>query len=167
MRSRSGTIGDEYIRRVLETYSASIIRLCYTYVNDQSDAEDIAQEVFLELIKRGEEFTDPEYEKAWLLRTAVNKCKNVLRSGRIRKTVPLEEQYAENDKDLESVGSPVFKAVMDLPEKYRTVIHLYYVHGYSIKEISYITGKNAATVGTRLARGRELLKNMLKGDIDL
>ena len=167
MRSRSGKIGDEYIRRVLETYSAPIIRLCYTYVKSKEEAEDIAQDVFLELIRQGKEFDDPGYEKAWLMKTAVNKCKNTLRSFRLRKNVPLEDVYAENDKEIENSESPVFKAVMDLPEKYRTPVHLFYVNGFTIKEISYITGRNAATVGTQLARGRELLKEMLKGEIEL
>ena len=167
MRSRSGTIGDDYIRRVLETYSAALIRLCYTYLKNKEDAEDTAQEVFLELMQQGREFDDPDYERAWLMRTAVNKCKNLLRSGWIKKTVPLEDNQAEYDKEIESFESPVSRAVMELPEKYRTVIHLFYVSGFSIKEISYITGTNPATVGTHLARGRELLKTALKGEIDL
>lgn len=87
MYSRSGTIDDGYIRYILETYSATIIRLCYTYVKNQSDAEDMAQEVMVELMRRGEPFDDPDYERAWLLRTAVNKCKNLLKSGWVKRTV--------------------------------------------------------------------------------
>ncbi len=169
MYSRSGTIDDGYIRYILETYSATIIRLCYTYVKNQSDAEDMAQEVMVELMRRGEPFDDPDYERAWLLRTAVNKCKNLLKSGWVKRTVPLEDEYTEYDKNLEHKEdyNIVTQAVLGLPEKYRTVIHLHYINGLSIKEISEIVGKNTATVGTQLARGRDMLKKMLKGEIDL
>lgn len=167
MYSESCKITDEYIRYILETYSAAIIRLCFTYVKSQEDAEDIAQDVFVEMMQKNMMFDDKDYEKAWLMRTAINKCKNHLKSSRVRSTVPLEDEYAQNDENLEEPDDTVFKAVMALPEKYRTPIHLYYVSGYTIKEISSVTGLNTATVGTRLARGREVLKKLLKGEIDL
>ncbi|MBQ8569614.1 MAG: sigma-70 family RNA polymerase sigma factor [Oscillospiraceae bacterium] len=169
MYSRAGTIDDEYIRYILETYSAAIIRLCYTYTRNKDDAEDMAQEVFVELMRRDEPFADKNHEKAWLLRTAVNKCKNLLKSSWFKRTVPLEDEYTEYDNGLDKAegDNTVMQAVLKLPEKYRTVIHLHYFNDLSIKEISAVTGKNSATVGTQLARGRELLKNLLKGDIDL
>lgn len=169
MYSENGTVSDEYIRYILETYSASIIRLCYTYVKNQEDAEDIAQDVFLELMRRGQPFEDAEYEKAWLMRTAVNKCKNLLKSSRVKRTVPLEDEYTDNESNPENNNedNSVRDAVLKLPEKYRTVIHLYYFSEMSIKEIAVVTGVNTATVGTRLARGREQLKKILKGEIAL
>lgn len=169
MYSENGTVSDEYIRYILETYSASIIRLCYTYVKNQEDAEDIAQDVFLELMRRGQPFEDAEYEKAWLMRTAVNKCKNLLKSSRVKRTVPLEDEYTDNESNPENNNedNTVRDAVLKLPEKYRTVVHMYYFSEMSIKEIAVVTGVNTATVGTRLARGREQLKKILKGEIDL
>lgn len=169
MYSENGTVSDEYIRYILETYSASIIRLCYTYVKNQEDAEDIAQDVFLELMRRGQPFEDAEYEKAWLMRTAVNKCKNLLKSSRVKRTVPLEDEYTDNESNPENNNedNTVRNAVLKLPEKYRTVVHMYYFSEMSIKEIAVVTGVNTATVGTRLARGREQLKKILKGEIDL
>ena len=169
MYSQNRMFGDEYIRYILETYSGTIIRLCYGYTGNKEDAEDIAQDVFVELVKRGEEFDDKDYEKAWLLRTAINKCKNHVRSGHFRFDTPLDDEHPIEDPSADpSAGdSPVTRAVMSLPEKYRTVIHLHFVDGFSIKEIASITGDNAATVGTRLSRGKQLLKKILKGDIDL
>ncbi|MDD7429105.1 MAG: sigma-70 family RNA polymerase sigma factor [Oscillospiraceae bacterium] len=169
MYSGTGTVSDEYIRYILETYSAQIIRLCYTYVKNKEDAEDIAQDVFLELMRRNQQFEDAEYEKAWLMRTAVNKCKNLLKSSRVKRTVPLEDEYTDNDSNPENQkeDNAVRDAVLALPEKYRTVVHLFYFSEMSIKEIAVVTGVNTATVGTRLARGREQLKKILKGEIDL
>lgn len=167
MHSESGVISDEYISYILETYSAAIIRLCYTYVKNKEDAEDMAQDVFLELMRKGQEFDDKEYEKAWLMRTAVNKCKNLLKSAWFKRSVPLEEDYVQEDVyDEGEDGGSVTDAVLKLPEKYRTVIHLFYYSGLSIKEIAAVTGDNTATVGTRLSRGRDMLKKILKGDID-
>lgn len=157
---------DGYIQYVLDTYSQTIIRLCYTYVHNICDAEDIAQDVLVTLLKRGKPFDSPEHEKAWLLRTAINKSKNHLKSGWIKRTVPLNEtDNSEIDNSMDEKNQ-VMEAVLSLPEKYRTVIHLFYYNGYSIKEISAIVGKKPATVGTLLARGRGLLKEMMIGGFD-
>ena len=155
----NGTFDDEYIRYVLDTYSDLIIRLCYSYVKTMHDAEDIAQDAF----------TDNNHEKAWLLRTAVNKCKNHLKSGWVSKTVPLEDNLSDSalqteDSGLDDTKRAVLEAVNSLPEKYRTVIHLFYYSGLSIQEIAAAKHISSATVGTQLARGRELLKKKLGDD---
>jgi RNA polymerase sigma factor, sigma-70 family len=165
----NGTFDDEYIRYVLDTYSDLIIRLCYSYVKTMHDAEDIAQDVFLELIRRKPAFMDNNHEKAWLLRTAVNKCKNHLKSGWVSKTVPLEDNLSDSalqteDSGLDDTKRAVLEAVNSLPEKYRTVIHLFYYSGLSIQEIAATKHISSATVGTQLARGRELLKKKLGDD---
>lgn len=166
-----GEVGkDAYIQYVLKTYSQTIVRLCFTYVKNICDAEDISQDVFVALLKRGKPFEDTEHEKAWLLRTAMNKSKNYLKSGWVRKTVSFDD--AETDeRDLVEENnttekSEVMEAVLSLPEKYRTVIHLFYYDGYSINEIAGIVHKKPATVGTLLARGRTMLKNLMIGGFD-
>lgn len=157
--------GDNYIRYVLDTYSQTLIRLCYTYVKNVCDAEDIAQDVFVALLKRGKPFDSTEHERAWLIRTAVNKSKNHLKSGWIKRTVSLDNNAA-SESDRSEEKNEVMEAVLSLPEKYRTVIHLFYYNGYTINEISEIVGKKPATVGTLLARGRGLLKEMMIGGFD-
>ena len=157
---------DGYIQYVLDTYSQTLIRLCYTYVRNICDAEDITQDVLVSLLKRGKGFESAEHEKAWLLRTAINKSKNHLKSGWVKRTVPLNETDSSEIDDSMNEKNQVMEAVLSLPEKYRTVIHLLYYNGYSIKEIAAIVGKKPATVGTLLARGRTLLKNMMIGGFD-
>ncbi len=165
----NGTFDDEYIRYVLDTYSVTIIRLCYSYVKSMHDAEDIAEEVFCELVKRKPVFESSEHEKAWLLRTAVNKCKNHLKSGWVSRTVPLEDNLSaalqQPDGNPDDIKRDVLEAVMSLPEKYRTVIHMYYYSGLSIAEIAAAKHSSAATIGTRLTRGRALLKKKLGDDL--
>lgn len=151
---------DAHIERVLAEHSQSILRLCFTYTHNIHDAEDIAQETFAAFIRHGK-FENAEHEKAWLIRVAVNKCKNHLKSGWIKYTAPLED--AENTADEPYEYNELLEAVKTLPEKYRLPIHLFYYEGYSIKEIAKITKKKEATIGTLLSRGRQLLKEKLTG----
>lgn len=153
----------EHIERVLAEYSDSIIKLCYTYTKNIHDAEDIAQETFIALIQHGEAFESAEHEKAWLLRTAINKCKNHFKSGWVKNTVSIEETEEPTENFEPDEGSELSEAVKTLPEKYRLPIHLFYYEGYSINDIAGIIGKKPATVGTLLARARKRLKEILEG----
>lgn len=161
-----GQFSQDYVRYVLDTYSQTLIKLSYTYVRNVCDAEDIAQDVFVALLKRGKPFESPEHEKAWLLRTVINKSKNHLRSSWIKRTVSLDDNDDSETDTRADEKTQVMEAVLSLPEKYRTVIHLFYYNGYSINEIAGIVGKKPATVGTLLARGRDLLKKMMIGGFD-
>lgn len=152
-----------HIERVLAEYSDSIVKLCYTYTKNIHDAEDIAQETFIALIRRNEGFESNEHEKAWLLRTAVNKCKNHLKSGWLKNTVSLEDAEEQSEDFEPNESSELVEAVKKLPEKYKLPIHLFYYEGYSINDIANIIGKKPATVGTLLSRARERLKEILTG----
>ena len=151
----SGT--DETICRIVATYSTMLLRLACTRLASTADAEDAVQEVFLKLLSTPISFRDAEHEKAWLIRATLHRACDIRR--RMRTCVPLEAAAAlvapEEDTTL-------LNAVRSLPEKYSTVIHLHYYEGYSIKEIGTLLGLPAATVGTRLARGRNKLREMLK-----
>jgi RNA polymerase sigma-70 factor (ECF subfamily) len=160
---------DEYIKDTVVRYSDTLLRLCYTYVKNTSDAEDLTQEVFLSLIKRNLPFESEEHEKAWLLRLAINKCKNHLKSGWIRHNAPLDDNRAEAEAipDEGFSGENTFlESVMAQPEKYRTPVHLFYFSEMSIKEIAVMLEKKEATVGTLLARGRKLLRESLSGGVE-
>jgi RNA polymerase sigma-70 factor (ECF subfamily) len=150
---------NEYIEYVLDRYSSMLIKLAFTYLKNIADAEDIVQEVFVNLIKREFGFESVEHEKAWLLRVTINKCKNHLNSAWIKKKVPLDEELSY----LKEEDSEVLEYVLELPHKYRCVIHLYYYENYSINEIAALLKKKPATIGTWLARGRNLLKSSLIG----
>ena len=155
--------GNEYIKYILDTYSKMIVRLAFTYTKNLCDAEDIAQDVFVSLIEKNKEFENSEHEKAWLIRVTVNKSKNFVKSAWVKKTVPIDEALT---KSTEEKNDDILAEVLAMPEKYRTVIHLFYYEGYSIKEISEILGKSTGTIGTWLSRGREILKKRLEGGFD-
>lgn len=147
---------NEDINRIVKTYSNSLLKTAFAILQSTSDAEDAVQEAFLKLISKQPKFNDKEHEKAWLLRVTINISKNMLKASG-RKNLPITEDITyENDQPSE-----ILNCVFALPERYRTVIHLYYYEGYSIKEIASILKLPSATVVTRLARAR----NLLKGEI--
>lgn len=146
---------DEYVVRVVKTYGDSMLRAAYSVLKSTEDAEDAVQDAFLKLLQKKPQFKNSEHEKAWLLRVTINISKNMLKSSS-RSSLPMTEEMPYSDEKSELLA-----VVMSLPEKYRTVIHLYYYEGYSIKETAAILKLPAATVGTRLARAR----NLLKGEI--
>lgn len=157
----SPTLDRQEAERLAETYADLILRLAYTYLNHTQDAQDICQTVFLKLLEKAPAFASPAHEKAWIIRTTANACKDLLKS-------PWRQRSQSLDVGLE-VPAPqagdgsVLEAVNQLPPHYRAVIYLFYYEGYQAAEIGQILGIPTATVHTRLARGRTKLKELLGG----
>ena len=149
---------EQEMLRIYDKYHNSVYRLAFAHCKNRADAEDITSEVFLKRFEHRKPFADERHETAWMMRVTINRAKDLLRSFRRRFTVPLEEAEAVCVTDEEKA---VFLAVMELPEKYRSVIHLYYYEGYSVKEIAEMTGKSETSVQTQLYRARKLLKTAL------
>lgn len=151
---------DGFFERAVGNYARTVAKTAYAYTKNTADAEDISQEVFLTLYSRSESFESEEHLKAWLLRVTINKCKDHLKSAWMSRRSELSDtlQSASEEKH------PLLDALLTLPEKYKIPLHLHYYEGYSIAEIAEIIDTKPATVGTRLARGREKLKEVLGGD---
>ena len=149
---------NESICRIVDQYSRMLQKLALTRL-PPADAEDVVQEVFLKLMTAHPHFRDEGHEKAWLIRATLNRASDV-RMAAERNNLPLDEVELPAQEDVPQLLS----AVQALPSKYSAVIHLFYYEGYSIKEISEILKLPASTVGTRLSRGREKLKELLKED---
>ena len=147
--------------RLVGAYADLILRLSYTYLKSTHDAEDICQTVLLKLMGAPARFEGPEHERAWVIRTTANACKDVLRSGHRRRTVGLEA--APDAAAPEEPESDVVDAVMALPGNYREAIYLHYYEGYSIREIAKLTGRSESAVSAHLSRGRAKLRTMLEG----
>ena len=148
---------------ILTRFGDSILRYAYTYLHNMSDAEEVLQDTLVQFLKTAPEFESENHEKAWLLRVAANLSKNRIRYNKLRETDELnEELVAEEREDL----SFVWEAVKSLPVKYREVIHLFYQEGYQTAQIAKVLGRNESTVRSDLRRGREKLKEVLKGEYD-
>ena len=164
MRALTSFGTDESVRRAVTAYSRMLLRLAMTRLPSSADAEDVVQEVFLKLLTARPRFRDQEHEKAWLIRATIHRACDLARSAE-RRDLPLEAAEAVPGGELPE-PSPVLSAVRALPAKYSAVIHLYYYEGYSIKEISQLLRLPVPTVGTRLSRGRERLRELLKEDVE-
>lgn len=148
---------------ILTRFGDSILRYAYTYLHNMSDAEEVLQDTLVQFLKTAPEFESENHEKAWLLRVAANLSKNRIRYNKLRETDELnDELVAEECEDL----SFVWEAVKSLPVKYREVIHLFYHEGYQTAQIAKVLGRNESTVRSDLRRGREKLKEVLKGEYD-
>lgn len=148
--------------RLVYTYSDLILRLSYTYLKSTDDAQDICQTVFLKLIQQPRRFESAEHERAFIIRTAANLCKDHLKS-RWRKTTVDLDAAAQVPAPQEEEGS-LLAAVGLLPPKYRAVIYLYYYEGYSAKEIAQLLGESLSAVSSQLSRGRAKLRTMLESE---
>lgn len=150
----------EQAERFVKTYAGAILRLCLTYSLSREDAQDICQDIFLKLLVEGRQFKDLEHEKAFILRAAINACKDQLKSARRRREAPLEEARALHSTQVEDSG--LAEAVRELPVHYGAVVYLFYYEGYSLDEIGQICGCTSATARKRLSRARKLLAKRLE-----
>ena len=155
---------DKEIAEIYTRHSKTVYRVCFAYMKNPADTEDAVQDTFFQLIKSGPAFESEEHEKAWLIRTASNICKDVLRHWWRRR---------ENIEDFHDLQSPeeietddVFQAVMDLPDKYKAVVYLYYYEGYTSVEIAGILKKPRSTVRYYLHDARAILKERLGDDFN-
>lgn len=158
---------------LIDQHADLVYRIALLHTKNKSDADDIFQEVFLRLVKYIHTLKDEEHAKYWLMRVTINCSKSHFTSAWRRNTVLYEkesdiqsdyeiqnsyEMQTQEDKEL------IYYAVKNLPQKYRSVIHLFYYEQLSIKEISAILHRKESTVKAQLSRGRNLLKEVLKGD---
>ena len=149
----------ELVSSILEKYSGMVYKLAYSRMKNTYDAEDILQEVLMKYMKLHSEFIDENHEKAWFIRVTINCSKNLLTSAWFRKTTALEDNVTIDIKE----NSEVYKYVLQLPKKYRTVIHLFYYEDMSTFEISKALEVKESTIRSQLHRARNLLKDTVKG----
>jgi RNA polymerase sigma-70 factor (ECF subfamily) len=150
---------------LFQTYGDMVYRLALVRTRSTADAEDVVQEVFLRCLRSNPSFQNAEHQKAWLIKVTVNCSKSLLGSAFRRHSVP-EDAMGELVSEDEAPDSTVYDAVMKLPEKYRTAIHLYYYEEYSVKEIAAAMRTTESTVKSWLHRARGLLKEELGGEFD-
>lgn len=151
---------DEFqARRLVNAYADMILRISYQYLRQTQDAEDICQTVFLKYLSYNGNFDSLEHEKAWIIRTTINACKDHLKSAFFRRTVPLDE--AAHMAAPTVPDTQIMDAIKTLPENYRISIYLFYYECYSAREIGQVLGKTEATVNQYLSRARRKLRNYL------
>ena len=147
-----------------EQYAGMLYRLAYARTGSRADADDVFQEVFLAYFQSGKTFRDEEHRKAWLLRTTLNQCRRVTQSSWRKKTVPLSEREDAPAAFSTPEENGVWQALSGLEEGYRLPLYLFYFQGLSTREIARVLSLGQGAVRMRLSRGREQLRQALKGD---
>lgn len=140
----------------------TVYRLCFSFMKSKADAEDLVQETFLKLLSDRKVFENERHEKAWLIVTASNLCKDSLKKWWRRN---------ENIEDIPSIGYEqtfadpgILKAILSLKADYKTVVYMFYYEGYTTAEIAEHLNCPEATVRSRLSRARAQLRTLLGGE---
>lgn len=147
------------VTAAIQKHSDMVRRICFIYLQNKDDVDDVFQDVFLKLFQRKEPFDNDEHEKAWLCRITINKCKDICKSF-FRKNISIDkvelpfEDKTEND---------VMRAVISLQPKYKEVIYLFYYEEYTVPEIAKLLNHKENTIYSILHRAREILRRELGG----
>ncbi len=149
---------------LVDRYADMLVRIGYTWFSNRDDAQDLCQTVLLKLLEHPRVFPDEGQERAWVIRMAVNVCKNLKKSAWFRRTVGLEEGLHLTVQVPPEEESEVLPLVQQLPLKYRRVLYLRYYEGYQVGEIAALLGVRPALVSTHLTRARAKLKIMLEDE---
>ena len=160
--TRGECIPSQSFEEIYDRHFNTVYRLCFSYMKTTADTEDAAAEVFAKLLRKSKTFENAEHEKAWLLRTAINTCKDNLKYWwRKRESI---DDYLNLQTEDRSRDGELLKTIMALPERYKDVIYLYYYEGYTTAEVAQILKKPQSTVRNHMSEARKLLKGVLEDE---
>ena len=149
------------LEELIACHQISLYTAAFSVCRNVDDANDVVQDTFIQYYTSKKQFRDKEHLKAWLLRVAINRARDISRSFWKRNRISIEECMEEIPFENQEEHD-LLETVMKLPEKYREVIHLYYYEELSVKEISEILRITEGSVKMRLSRGRKFLRDVVK-----
>lgn len=154
---------EQEIMEIYERNVDTVYRIALSFLKNPDDAQDVVQNTFLKMMKKSTVFESLSHEKGWLVLTASNLCKNHLSYwfNHKRGSSSFLDTMASKSEDEEEIKNTL-QLVLDLPNKYKISIYLYYYEGLSTEEIAKHTKKSPSTIRTHLQRGRNLLKIRLE-----
>lgn len=154
---------EAFMEHAIERHRGAVLRLALARTRNAADAQDVAQDVFIKLLRSTTRFHDDDHLHAWLLRATHDSCVDLHRQAWRRRVETREDMAVVADRETwdptieEVVNHPVWTAMERLPDKLRCALHLHYVEGYGITEVADILGCTEAAARTRLHRGRKKL----------
>ena len=156
---------EEQLALLMDQYEVALKRMCCVYLRDAALAEDAVQETFVKAFKTLDSFRGESTQKTWLMRIAINTCKDMRRASWFR--------YVDRNVTLDGIPAPtcdrtyeqveLVMDVMRLPGKYMEVVLLYYYQGMTAREIAQVLKIPHQTVSSRLERARVKLRAALGG----
>ena len=148
---------DAFIQLIEENKQA-LYKVAVSMLKNDADVADVIQDTILSSYENLRGLREPKYFKTWLTRILINHCNRILKER--RKVVPMKEQLEAGEMEVDTSGREFLRLLNKLEDQYRIVLLLYYVEGFSIKEIGTILEMNENTVKTRLSRGRTSFKKV-------
>lgn len=150
------------VETAYDLYADTLYRVALSHLQSDEDAQDAVQDVFIKYINSSPIFRDSDHEKAWFIRSVINRCHDLLRYKKVRNHITLDE-IAEitSDTSENNLQQEVMLLLSQIDEKYKSVIILHYLEGYSVKEVSSILKISESSVKMRLVRGREMMKSII------
>ena len=157
----------EALASAYDKHSDMLFRLALAQLGNSEDAMDAVHDVFLKFFDIIPDFKDSEHERAWFIRSTVNRCHDIQRHKKIRSHPSLDEigdVAAHGDSGEET--RQLYRALSALPEKYSSVITLHYLEGFSVEEIASMLRITQSGIKMRLSRGREALKKLIETEAE-
>ena len=153
-------VADTDLEQTIDEYSDMLYKICFLILKNENDVKDVLQETFIKYMTKSPDFKSEDHKKAWLIKVSQNKCKEFLRFHKRHAAVPLDEVEESisvtNGMDTSSIE--LLSLIWNLKYKLKSVVILYYIEGYSVKEVAQILGISESAVKKRLERARKELK---------
>ncbi|GGG65401.1 RNA polymerase sigma factor [Paenibacillus radicis (ex Gao et al. 2016)] len=156
---------DSTIHAIYDRHVNVVYRVCFSLMGNRQDAEDMVQSVFIKLMESGKSFADAEHEKAWLIVTAQNQCRDLLRKWWRKKVVDLDTSPIKQTGMDMLLSHDMTDTLLKLPATYRLVLYLHYYEGYKVAEIAKMLKLNINTVKTQMRNARKRLKLEIGDDL--
>ena len=159
-----GNNRDRWLEQAMEQWEVPLQRTCYLLVKDAALAEDAVQDTFVKAWQAYDRFRGEASEKSWLMRIAVNTCRD-LRRGKWFRHVDRQvrmEDLPEPAEPFQWEDDTVTRAILALPDGLRQVVTLRYYQGFTVQEAADILKLSRRTVHYRLEKAERLLKESLE-----
>ena len=150
---------EQKIEVIINTYGDLLYRTAIMILGNPQDTQDVLQEVMIKVLQKSPCFRDKEHEKAWLLRVTINMCKDMLRFRRRHSYLQIDELDIE---ETASEDKEILQEIAALPPRWKIIILLHYVEGYSLKEIADILVISENAVKKRMQRAKNALRAKLE-----
>ena len=156
----SKKVTDTDLEQTINEYSDTLFKICFLILKDENDVKDVLQETFIKYMTKVPDFKSEEHKKAWLIKVSQNKCREFLRFHKRHAAVPLDEveESISVTNGMDTYSIEMLSLIWNLKYKLKSVVILYYIEGYSIKEISQIMEISESAVKKRLERARKELR---------
>jgi len=156
----SKKVTDADLEQTINEYSDTLFKICFLILKDENDVKDVLQETFIKYMTKAPDFKSEEHKKAWLIKVSQNKCREFLRFHKRHAAVPLDEveESISVTNGMDTYSIEMLSLIWNLKYKLKSVVILYYIEGYSIKEISQIMEISESAVKKRLERARKELR---------